>query len=94
MSTNKKFNYVLKNCPKVFSFQISYLIEFDDRGNDKGSESADLLKFLQMIPNTFKPEDLFGEVETYEAMNATYYFRGFIVFCGNHYYAYFRDLNA
>ena len=45
-STNQKFNYVLRNHPKVFSFQISYLIEFDDRGLDKGSDSADLLKLM------------------------------------------------
>ena len=29
-----------------------------------------------------------------EATQTTYYFRGFVVFCGNHYYAYFRDLDA
>jgi hypothetical protein len=52
------------------------------------------LKLLQLIPNTFTPTDLFGEVETLEASSSTYYFRGFIVFCGNHYYAYFRDLDA
>lgn len=66
-STRQKFNYVLKNHPKVFSFQISYLIELDERGLDLGSESTDLLKLMQMIPNTFKPGDLFGEVELLEA---------------------------
>ena len=93
-STRQKFNYVLKNHPKVFSFQISYLIELDERGLDLGSESTDLLKLMQMIPNTFKPGDLFGEVELLEAAQTTYYFRGFIVFKSNHYYAYFRDLDA
>jgi hypothetical protein len=81
--------YILRNCPKVFSFNIAW--------NNLGTNTAscvDILSILSLIPNVFDPRDIFGEFKDRKAEKIKYFFKGMICFWGAHYFCYFRNFNA
>jgi len=75
--------YVLKNKPRVFSFNFAWNNTGVDRTN-----ALDIIQLLSMIPNVFNPRDFF---ELEKPSDSLYFFKGMICFFGLHYFAYFRD---
>eukprot|EP00347_Sterkiella_histriomuscorum_P004433 403360477 len=86
---DQKTYHVLKNTPKVFTFNMAWQGSQEDQNLGQSCET--LLNMYMLLPNTFDPFVIFKKRLSQRTLQ--YFFKGFVVFYGQHYYAYFRNLD-